>query len=235
MPYNILLVDDDAVFREEMGEFLEDFAVVEAADGREALDILRNPNEIDLVLLDVKMPGPDGTQILPQIKQMCPDLPVVILTGYSTKDVAIRALKGDADDYLEKPIDIDRTEKIIRDLILSRGGPEEIFSDDAEGRIERVKSFLRRNYHKKVSLEEAAGLVCMSPKYLSRLFHEKTGAGFSEYRLSIKIEKAKEMLDGTGATINRISYDLGYRNMESFIRIFKKFTGLTPTEYRQRK
>lgn len=235
MPYNILLVDDDAEFREEFGECLEDYRVIPAADGREALEILRRPNEIDLVLLDVKMPGPDGTQILPLIKEMSPDLPVVILTAYSTKDTAIKALKGNADDYLEKPIDIDRTERIIRELILARGALDETFADDAEGRIERVKSFLGRNYHKKVSLEDAAELVCLSPKYLSRLFREKTGSGFSEYRLSLKIDKAKELLEESGATINQISYDLGYRNMESFIRIFKKFTGLTPTEYRRRR
>ena len=233
MPYNILLADDDREFREEFSDLLEDYHVVQAGTGEEALEILRRPNMIDIVILDERMPGASGTDILPEIKRMNPDLAVIIMTGYSSKETAISALRGDADDYVEKPIDIDKTERLIKDLILAKGKTEEYYPDTVEGKIELVKSFLGRNYHKTISLKDVAELVCLSPKYLSRLFKEKTGCGFSEYRLRIKVDKAKELLLSTGGTIDQISYDLGYRNMESFIRIFKKFTGMTPTEFRE--
>ncbi len=102
MPYNVLLVDDDKMFREELREALEDYRVVEAANGKEALEILKKPNEIDIVMLDVMMPGLPGTEVLKEIKKISPSLSVVMLTGYSSKDVAIEALKGRADDYIEK-------------------------------------------------------------------------------------------------------------------------------------
>jgi two-component system response regulator YesN len=231
MPYNILLVDDDNEFREEFRELFDDYRFIEAQNGREAIEAVSRPNEIDLVILDVKLPDVRGTKILQEIKRLAPALPVVILTGYSSKDVAIEALKGDADDYLEKPLDAAKAEATIK-LLLERGGAGPVDTEGTEGKIARVKSFLARNYHKKVSLEEAAALVCLSPKYLSRLFAERVGQGFNEYRLNQKIEQAKGLLAGTEATVNQIAWQLGYRNAESFIRVFKKMTGRTPSGFR---
>jgi YesN/AraC family two-component response regulator len=232
MPYNVLLVDDDEIFREELGECLEDYHVIEASTGSDALEFLRKPNEIDIVLLDVMMPGRKGTDVLSEIKRLEPEMPVIMLTGHSSKDTAIESLRGNADDYIEKPVDVVLLLERIHTLLHRRGVEEAKYLPGADGKIERVMEFLRRNYHKKVSLEDVANLVCLSPKYLSRLFKEKTGTGFNEFRLGIKMEKASEILRETGLTVNEISYRLGYRNLESFIRMFKKTNGMTPTEYR---
>ncbi len=232
MPYNIMLVDDDGAFREELSECLEDYRVVEAGDGKTAVDLLKRPNEIDLILLDEMMPGRRGTDVLTEIKRLAPEISVIMLTGHSSKAVAIKALKGDADDYIEKPVDVEELLKSIRVLLHGRGAAKDGYPPGTDGKIERVKEFLERNYHKRVSLEDVADLVCLSPKYLSRLFKEKTGVGFNDYRIGIKMEKAGEILRESGLTVNEISYRLGYRNMESFIRMFKKVKGLTPTEFR---
>jgi YesN/AraC family two-component response regulator len=233
MPYNILLVDDDAVFREELSECLEDYRVIEAGDGRTALDILKQPNEIDVILLDEMMPGLRGTDVLAEIKRLEPGISVIMLTGHSSKSVAIKALKGNADDYIEKPVDVEQLLDSIGRLLHGGGAQEGDYPPGTDGKIERVREFLERNYHKRVSLDDVADLVCLSPKYLSRLFKEKTGEGFNEYRIGVKMEKAGEILRETGLTVNEVSYRLGYRNMESFIRMFKKVKGLTPTEFRQ--
>ena len=234
MPYNVLIVDDDKDFRDEFKDYLEDYKVIEASNGKEALELLNNPNEIDLVILDVMMPGLRGTEVLKQMKQISPGLGIIILTGYSSKEVVIEALKGQADDYLEKPIDIPKTKESIEKILESKGEKIDINAGDTEGKIERVKHFAERNYHKKVCLRDAAAIVCLSPKYLSRIFKQKTGVGFSEYRLTVKIKKAKELLKKPGYNIDQLAYMMGYQNTESFIRIFKKFTGCTPAEYRQR-
>jgi len=233
MPYNVLLVDDDESFREELGECLEDYRVIEASAGREALDMIRKPHEIDIVLLDVMMPGRKGTDVLSEIKRLEPEIPVIMLTGHSSKDIAIDALRGNADDYIEKPVDVQLLLETIHRLLHGRSGENAGHPPGVDGKIARVREFLDRNFHKRVSLDDVAGLVCLSPKYLSRLFKEKTGMGFNEYRLGGKMEKAGEMLRETGLTVNEISYRLGYRNMESFIRMFKKARGMTPTEYRE--
>ena len=233
MSYNILLVDDDAVFRQELDDFLEEYRIVEAGTGDQALEILSRPNEIDLVILDVRMPGRKGTEVLPEIKERYPDLPVVMLTAYSSKNVAIASLKGDADDYIEKPVDIEKLESTIHRFLHEEDSVGKSYKRDSEGKIERVKDYLERNFDKRVSLRDAADLIFLSPKYLSRLFKEITGTGFNQYRLTAKMEKAKQILAETGLTVDEISYRLGYKNMESFIRMFKKIVGMTPTEYRE--
>lgn len=233
MPYNILLIDDDKEFREEIVDFLDDYRVVEAGTGKEAMEILNNPNEIDVVIIDVMLPDSKGTEILKKIKDISPDLATIMLTGHSTKEIAIESLRGHADDYVEKPVDVRRIKDVIRKIIQAKGLDGSLSDTDIEGKIERVKRYAQKNYHKKVSLKDVATAVCLSPKYLSRLFNEATGESFTEYRLNQKSEKAKELLAQTGHNIDQIAYDLGYENTESFVRLFKKFTGYTPTEYRK--
>lgn len=232
MPYKILLVDDDRIFREEFTELFDDYEIIPASNGQEALQILDKPHEIDLVILDVFMPGMKGTQVLQQIRRTTPDMGIIILTGYSSKDVAVEALKGHADDYLEKPIDIEKTHKVIDNLLKTKVIGFDINASDVDDKVDRVKEFAQRNYNKKVTLEDAAATVCLSPKYLSRVFKERAGMSFSVFRLKFKIDKARELLTSTGYTIEQISQQMGYENPESFIRIFKKFTKKTPTDYR---
>jgi len=235
MPYNILLVDDDRDFREEFRDYLEDYEVVEASNGEEALEILKKPNVIDLVILDVMMPGLKGTQVLKEMKRIDPDLSIVILTGYSSEGVAIEALRGHADDYIQKPLDIGKAKEIIERLLETKKREGDVNTMDIKGKIEKIKRFIERNYHKKVRLKDLTAVVYLSTKYLSRIFKQVTGMGFREYKLKIKVEKAKELLKKTGYNIDQISDKTGYQNTESFIRIFKKFTGYTPKEYRDKE
>ncbi|MFA6384419.1 MAG: response regulator [Candidatus Omnitrophota bacterium] len=235
MSEKILIVDDDAVFRSELSCALDGYDVIEAASGRDALQLLRKPNEIDLVLLDVMMPGLSGTEILREMKRLSPKLAIVILTGYSSKDVAIEALKGHADEYIEKPPDIEKTKEIIERFLQLKRGESEASACSRDGKIEKVKRFIERNYQKKVTLKDAARAVCLSPKYLSRIFKEETRTGFNEYKLRFVLKKSKELLCETGYTIGQISDQMGYQNAESFIRIFEKRTDMTPTEFRTKE
>ena len=233
MPYNILLVDDDRDFREEFKDYFRGYRVIGVGRGEEALAELEKPNEIDLVVLDVRLPDASGTEILKRIKRDRPDLGVIILTGFGSKKVVIEALHGEADEYLEKPLDIEKTEAAIKKILRESRWPAGIEGEDIEGKMERVKVFLQRNVHKKVSLEDAAAVVALSPKYLSRIFKEVTGRKFNQYKLEQKINQAKLWLAETSHSVDKIAYSLGYLNAESFIRIFKKSTGLTPSAYRE--
>jgi len=234
--YHIPIVDDDAEFRSEFAETLQDdYQVTEASCGSDALRILAKPNDVDLVILDVIMPDVRGTTVLRQIKEMAPGLAVIMLTGFSSKEVAVDALKGAADDYVEKPVQVAKIKDSIARLLQKTRAKGDIITGGVDGKIERVKHFLKVNYHKSVKLEDAAKAVGLSPKYLSRLFRERTGKGFNTLKLEIKMEKAKELLAKTGSSINQVSYALGYENPESFVRMFKRITGKTPSSYRNAK
>ena len=107
MAYRVLLVDDDQALQEELKESLKDFEVLTASGGNRALETINANNEIDLVVLDIKMPGEQGTDILKKIRSARPQVGIIMLTAYSTIETAINSLKGRADDYLEKPVGIE--------------------------------------------------------------------------------------------------------------------------------
>ncbi|MBI4351122.1 MAG: response regulator [Elusimicrobia bacterium] len=226
----ILLVDDNKDLRTDFRLWYEEYDITEAACAQAALDILKRPNELDLIILDVQLPGMDGLAALEKIKALAPDKSVIIMTGFSTKDTAIHALIAKADNYIEKPFDIKvMREAIEKELTKKAGPPDEM---DIAGKIEHVRWFLEGNCFKKITLRDAAQTVYLSPKYLSRLFRERTGMGFNEYRLKVKMAQAKKLLRSSAVSVKQLSAKLGYANAESFIRQFEKIAKTTPSRYR---
>ena len=104
----VLLVDDETSFTETMGKRLQkrEFTVMTAASGQDALAVLRANRHLDVVVLDVKMPGMDGIETLREIKKEFPLVEVIMLTGHATIESAIDGMKTGAFDYLMKPCDI---------------------------------------------------------------------------------------------------------------------------------
>ncbi len=107
--HTVLVVDDEAGIRRSLSAILSDegYRPLTAADGSECLEILeREP--VHLVLLDIWMEGKDGIQVLTEIKQTYPAIPVIMMSGHGTIETAVSALKIGAYDYLEKPLSLDR-------------------------------------------------------------------------------------------------------------------------------
>jgi len=103
---NILIVDDEKNYPTIIGEILQEegYESLTASSGMEALDILRN-DIIDLVLTDVKMPGMDGIQLLEKIKEINPDIPVIIMTAYGSVEKAVEAMHKGAYTFILKPFE----------------------------------------------------------------------------------------------------------------------------------
>ena len=106
---NVLLVDDEVPFVEAMTRRLtkRNLDIVVAYSGEEALKQLEEHDRIEVVILDVKMPGMDGIEALTEIRKNHPLLEVIMLTGHATVESAIDGMKQGAFDYLMKPCDID--------------------------------------------------------------------------------------------------------------------------------
>lgn len=105
----ILVVDDEEGIREAISEILGDegYQVITASTGEEALNILRKEPP-DLVLLDIWLPGMDGIETLREIKNLRSDVPVIMISGHGTIEIAVKATKMGASDFLEKPLSLDR-------------------------------------------------------------------------------------------------------------------------------
>ncbi len=106
----LLLVDDEEPFVETMTKRLtkRNLRVIMAFNGQEALEKIDKNQNLDAVILDVKMPGMDGIETLGEIKKAHPLIEVIMLTGHATVESAIDGMKAGAYDYLMKPCDLEQ-------------------------------------------------------------------------------------------------------------------------------
>ena len=114
MKPNILVVDDEPAHRQMIEAVLdaEGYEIVQAEHGGAAISAVEK-RFYDLVIMDVRMPDVDGIEALQKIKQISPDIPVIIMTAYASVDTAVDALKSGAYDYLIKPLDIDELKLLV--------------------------------------------------------------------------------------------------------------------------
>lgn len=114
----ILVIDDDDQLRQSFSKLLkeEEYAVISAASGEAGLEIVRQ-NPLDLVIIDMQLPGINGMETFKRIKEIDPKLPVIIITAFGTTRIAIEATKMGAYDYVLKPFDVPEMLKLIRQAI----------------------------------------------------------------------------------------------------------------------
>lgn len=227
----IVAVDDDARVLESLRMVLgKHYELITFDGGGKALEYLRKPNSVRLVLVDVVMQDSDGISVLNEIKHINAQTMVIVMTAWGSKEIVLRALQNRADDFIEKPFNVGDLKDKVRTL-LNRGSAS---SGAQISTSQRMKHFVERNFND-VSLKDMAGEVCLSEKYVSRLFKEKNNCSFRDFKIRVKMEKAKEMLRNTASPIHHIAITLGYQNPETFMRIFKRKAGLTPLQYRRSK
>jgi DNA-binding NtrC family response regulator len=122
----VLIIEDD----EEMGSLLKDFVANEGykaesvRDGSEALRRL-SKEPFDLVITDIRMPGLSGLDILPGVKKLRPEVPVIIITAFGSEEVFRKAISRGANGYFEKPLHLLQLRTLIHHMFSSSQGQEE--------------------------------------------------------------------------------------------------------------
>ena len=114
----ILVVDDDRSIRRTLKDILEfeKYAVEEAEDGLDCLVKLKQ-NKYDVIILDIKMPKMDGMEAIDRIQDLCPETPVVMISGHGTINTAVEAVKKGAFDFIQKPPDLNRLLITVRNAL----------------------------------------------------------------------------------------------------------------------
>jgi DNA-binding NtrC family response regulator len=124
----VLIVDDDADLRELMREQCESrgaYRPLEASGTEEALALLRD-EPVDVVVTDLRMPGPSGTELCREIVRTRPDVPVVIMTAFGSLDAAVDAIRAGAYDFLTKPFEPERLELVLDRALADRNLRDEV-------------------------------------------------------------------------------------------------------------
>ena len=118
----ILIVEDETIMRESLRDWLAEggYQVETAKDGEEGLKAIAD-HDFGVVLLDLKLPGKDGIEVLREAKVQRPQLKVIIITAYPSIQTAVRAMKEGAVDYLPKPFDLNDLQKLIDGTLVPAG------------------------------------------------------------------------------------------------------------------
>src|SRR5665213_333825 len=137
-PASILIIDDEAGIRDSLETLLtlEGFSVESATEGRSGLDMLAR-RAYDLLLLDLALPGESGIDLLPRIKSLAPQLPIIMITAYGTVGNVVDAIRAGAANFVQKPWD---NEKLLADIRAAIG------LSHAEEQVVHLKRALKQRY-----------------------------------------------------------------------------------------
>ena len=244
----ILIIEDD----EETRLYLEDmlspsYKIMTARDGDSGLQ--RALTELpDLVLSDIVMPGMNGLQIVKRIKNNpnTTHIPVIILTSNTGMSDRIEGLELGADAYIVKPFDMDELLTTIDNILKNRqrirgkysGAHQEdkIKSIEIKGNsdklMERIMKVINDNLDSPdLRVEMLSEEVGLSRAQLHRRIKEITGISTGEFIRNIRLKKAAELLAENKVNISQVAYMVGFSSQTHFSTAFRKFYGISPTEY----
>ncbi|SDE15545.1 Helix-turn-helix domain-containing protein [Paenibacillus sp. UNCCL117] len=140
---------------------------------------------------------------------------------------------AELDPLLAHSVTPDQYREALQQFAAEAAGAIQLKREENYDIIQYVIRFIDTHYAEDISLDMLAHKLNMSPAYLSGYIKEKTGRNFSDQLNSLRIAKAKELLSGTNLPIQEVGNRIGYRNVTSFIRMYKKETGQTPGDYRK--
>ena len=245
----ILLVDDDIeICRYIKTELSDWYRFVICNNGKEALKQLLS-GDFDLVVSDVVMPEMDGITLLRNIKGNAniSHVPVIMLTSKSEISDRLEGIKLGADAYLAKPFSLEELHLTIDNLIDNVRRLKGKFSgalkqDDKVEKIEvkgydeelmeRIMKVVNENLSDSdFNVEKMCDEVGVSRTQLHRKLKEMTGVPTSEFLRNIRLNEAARLIRERKINITQVSYMVGFANNSHFSTAFKKYFGMSPTEY----
>ncbi len=239
----VFLAEDEYVIREGIKKNIDWKAhqcefCGEAGDGETALEKVRELKP-DLIISDIRMPFMDGLTFCAKAKEALPEVQILLLTGYEEFEYARKAICIGVSRYLTKPISREELSEVLDEIVAKqlRDAKEEITESGEEYRdvIYNVFAYVERHYSEEdLSLTKVAEHIGLSPNHLSTVFKEETGQSFTRYLTDYRINAAKKMLDTSKKRSSEIAELVGYPDPHYFSSVFKKQTGMTPSQYRDR-
>ena len=246
MSYTVLLVEDEQLVREELAQTTDWAALgtqlagtsADGLDGEAKIRLL----DPDIVITDIRLPGQYGLTML----KNCQVTHAIILSGYTDFSYTRSAIRLGVFDYLQKPIDSRQFHETLSGLVekmkqedqaierLKTSDPELIALPRNVGNhvINSVIAFIAANYSRPVGLQEAAQYLELSESHLSRLFKEETGLNFLQYLNAFRVNKAAQLMKDPRKNISQIAAECGFPSPGYFAKIFRRFSGHTPTSFR---
>ena len=247
--YRVILVDDERLIIRGLStvvpwEELGCEVAGTAHDGVSGLELIRRLRP-DIVMTDIRMPNMDGLTMLAAIRSEFPEIQMCVLTAYRDFEYARKALTLGVCRYLLKPSDLEELKEAVRQMVsrldamprLPGERPEDESVKEAGNHLVKAAlSYMKEHCTEQhLSLGEVADHVYVSQWHLSKLLNRETDQSFFDLLGSMRITKAKKLLADPALRIHEIAEMAGFSDVAHFSRSFKKITGCTPGEYRNRQ
>ncbi|MBL7775025.1 MAG: response regulator, partial [Saprospiraceae bacterium] len=247
----LLLIEDNAdVVRYVASLLAADYEIHEAANGREGVEAAFRLVP-DLVISDVMMPEMDGYQVCRILKtdELTCHIPIVLLTAKADRQSKIKGLTHGADEYLPKPFDPEelfvRLEKLLelrRRLQEKYAGPDQLSTLARSAAASLDELFLQkaisivevRLADEEFDMPQLCLALNMSRSNLFRKLKALTGKSATDFIRSIRLKKAKDLLETTDMNVMEVCYAVGFGSPNYFSRVFQEAFGVTPSEVRKR-
>jgi len=246
----ILIVEDNREMRAFIRAHLQNgYRVIEAADGEEGVAAALESIP-DLIISDVMMPKRDGNELCQILKndEKTSHIPIILLTAKAARESKLEGLETGADDYLTKPFDAKELRVRVKNLIEQRRMLRERFSRELvlkpgeiaitsldEQFLNRVKAVVEKHLgEEEFSVEELAREAGMSRVQLHRKLKALTNQAAGEFILSMRLQRALELMQKNAGTIAEIAYMTGFNTPSYFTKCFRKQFGCAPTEWREK-
>lgn len=242
----VLVVEDDPRVRSFLRDALQGTSrVLEAEDGEAALAMLERhtPETVALALVDHVIPKRSGLDVLRETRRRWPWIPVVLMTGFGSEDLAIQALRAGARDYVKKPVGVSQLLELVDRMIHAGAAPGSPSAradapapraaETGHPNLARAIAFLREHFAEPLCLADVARAAALSKFHLCRLFRRETGVSFRDYLRALRIERAKVLLADRRASVTEIAYSVGFNDTSRFDKSFSRSVGMSPTRYRR--
>lgn len=247
---DIIVVEDEAPIRDWIAYTISNISnefniLASASNGKEAYELALNLKP-KVIISDIKMPIMGGIELTKKIKEVFPDIYVILLTNYAEFSYAKEAISCGVYEYLVKsdirPKELkeilDKVNESVKELEknkISRLQKESTLSESKDGYSKTIKKsidYIHKNYKQHISLQDISNYVFLSHEYFSRLFKEEVGENFSSYLTNYRMKKAESLIKNTDMKISQIAIEVGYTNASYFSRSYKKFKGISPEDDR---
>lgn len=256
--YKIMVIDDEAIVREGVASLVpwEKYQIQVAATAEnaiQALEYLRD-HEVHLLLADIRLPVMDGLELVRRVREEHPRVDFIMISGYADFEYARQALRYGALDYLLKPLSEVSLLSAVRKA--QEGWEQRRFVSRMQGMGVEMDYLPTENHaaysptvaqmlsivDEEIANEEltlkwiSSERMYLNETYLSKLFQKEVGQKFTSYLIQQRMLLAMRlMVRMPDALIQTIAEDTGFGdNAQYFSIVFKKFTGLTPSEFRRK-
>lgn len=241
--YKVMLVDDEKWMLKTAERIFhwEDYGFLvchQFTDAQQALEALKE-NSVDVLVLDICMPGLSGIDMLEKIRRFNKQLKIIILSGYSRFEFAQAAIKYDVFEYCLKPIsEATATEVVsrLKEVLDSENASLNIQDDKSSVVIENIRfnemiKYINLHYCEKLYLNELTEKFKINLTYCCLLFKKHFGCTFNTYITEYRMKQAVVMLTEEKLDIDEIAEYLNY-DYVYFNKLFKKKFGKTPRQFR---